>query len=159
MTDSNTGAIFSKDRIYRYALWRIWNRHKPKVMFICLNPSTADEINNDPTLNRCISYSKSWNYGGVIITNLFAYRSTNPENLKYAKYPVGKKNDRWIKSFSKKSDKTVCAWGNNGKFLNRAEKVTKFFKKKYCIGVNKSGEPSHPLYQPKDLKLIRLAKD
>jgi hypothetical protein len=72
-----TGAIFSDCRKYRFALRRNWDESKPYVMFIGLNPSTADEIENDPTINRCISYARSWGYGGLFMANLFAFRATD----------------------------------------------------------------------------------
>ena len=67
----HSDAYFSKDRIYRYALWRIWNHNLPKVVFIGLNPSTADEIEDDPTIRRCMSYADNWGYGGYIMGNIF----------------------------------------------------------------------------------------
>ncbi|GHX72979.1 hypothetical protein VCSRO16_3593 [Vibrio cholerae] len=69
-------AELSKCRKYRYALWRTWDSDKPFAMFIGLNPSTADEKNDDPTLRRCINFAKSWGYGGVCMANLFAFRAT-----------------------------------------------------------------------------------
>lgn len=149
-------AVLSKDRKYRYALWRIWNEEKPRVMFICLNPSTADEVQDDPTLIRCISYSKLWGYGGVVISNLFAFRTTNPKELINVKYPVGNENDEWIKHLSKEAEIIVCAWGNLGEFLYRGQAVIDMFKEIYCLKINKSGQPAHPLYQPKNLKPKRI---
>ena len=145
-------AVLSKDRRYRYALWRIWNEEKPVVMFICLNPSTADEEQDDPTLIRCISYSKLWGYGGVIISNLFAFRATNPGDLKKVKDPMGDENDKWLKSLSEKADIIVGAWGNHGELLLRGRAVINIFEEMYCLKINKTGQPAHPLYQPKNLK-------
>ena len=90
-------AKFSKDRIYRYALWRIWDDTLPKLLFIGLNPSTADEINDDPTMRRCIRFSKDLGYGGFIMGNIFAYRSTDPKKLKTINNPIGKRNNFWLK--------------------------------------------------------------
>ena len=100
-------AIFSKDRIYRYALYRIWNKHLPKVLFIGLNPSTADETKNDPTIRRCIGYAKKWNYGGFIMGNIFAYRSTNPKKLNLINNPIGPKNNYWLKKLHREADLTI----------------------------------------------------
>ena len=86
----SSDAVFSKDRIYRYALWRTWNENLPKTLFIGLNPSTADEIQDDPTIRRCIRYSRDWGYGGYIMGNIFGYRSTNPLVLKQIKDPISK---------------------------------------------------------------------
>ena len=82
-------AEFSPCRTYRYALWRWWDRSRPYAMFIGLNPSTADEVNNDPTVSRCIGYSRRWGYGGLCMTNIFAYRSTDPARMKAHSAPIG----------------------------------------------------------------------
>ena len=148
----NYGAKFSKCRKYRYTLWRTWNVKKPKVMFLGLNPSTADEINNDPTVTRCINYSKLWGYGGMYMMNLFAFRTTYPAELKNTINPIGKDNDYWIKKISKTADKCIGAWGNDGDFLNRSKDVEKLIPKLYCLKINNSGEPSHPLYLKSTLK-------
>ena len=91
-----TGAIFSGCRTYRYTLWRSWDRDKGDVMFIGLNPSTADETLNDPTVRRCINYAKSWGYGGIYMANMFAFRATDPKEMKQAKDPIGYRNDFWL---------------------------------------------------------------
>ena len=96
----HSDAFFSKDRIYRYALWRIWDYDLPKVLFIGLNPSTADEFKNDPTIRRCMRYSYDWGYGGYIMGNIFGYRSTDPRNLKKVKDPIGLDNDFWLKKIT-----------------------------------------------------------
>ena len=72
-----TDATFSDDRVHRYALWRIWDESLPKVLFIGLNPSTATETKNDPTIRRCMGYAKDWGYGGYIMGNIFAFRSSD----------------------------------------------------------------------------------
>ena len=120
---SNSGAVFSDCKKYRYALWRIWDRNKHLVMIIGLNPSTANETSNDPTINRCISFARSWGYGGVFVTNLFGFRAASPNELKSYHEPVGKENDVWIREISKEAALKVAAWGNHGKFLNRSEKI------------------------------------
>jgi hypothetical protein len=88
-----TDAKFSACRKYRYALWRTWDESKPNVMIIGLNPSTADENENDPTITRCINFAKSWGYGGVCVTNLFAYCATVPSDMKESNDPIGSEND------------------------------------------------------------------
>lgn len=89
-------AILSEDRKYRYILSRTWDETKPTVLFIGLNPSTADENEDDPTIRRCIIFAKSWGYGGLIMANLFAFRTTNPQGLYSEKNPVGSENDYYI---------------------------------------------------------------
>ncbi|MFK8067287.1 MAG: DUF1643 domain-containing protein [Gammaproteobacteria bacterium] len=142
----NTAKI-SKCKTYRYALWRTWDNSKPYVMFICLNPSTADEKADDPTLRRCINFAKAWGYGGVCTANLFAFRATEPLDMKAAKDPVGPENNKWLKKLAKDADLIVAAWGNDGLYLERSIEVKKLISNLYCLKLNKSGEPAHPLYQ------------
>ena len=81
-------AVFSPCRTYRYALSRVWAADKPYALFIGLNPSTADETLDDPTIRRCIDFAKRWGYGGLVMANLFAYRATDPAVMKRAAEPV-----------------------------------------------------------------------
>jgi hypothetical protein len=108
----NKGAKFSGCRAYRYALWRTWDISKPYALFIGLNPSTADEVEDDPTLRRCIDFSKSWGYGGVYMANLFAYCATQPEVMKKAVAPIGPENDAWITQLASTAGVVIAAWGN-----------------------------------------------
>ena len=100
-----SGATLSKCRKYRYVLLRVWDKSLPHIMFIGLNPSTANETQNDPTILKCIQYCKRWGYGGFYITNLFAYRSSSPDILKKSKKPIGLKNDYWILKTAKSAEK------------------------------------------------------
>ena len=127
-------------------------------MFIGLNPSTAEEEVDDPTVRRCLNYAKNWGYGGFILVNLFAYRTTFPSNLKKVKYPIGKDNDKYIMTQSKKADITVAAWGNNGNLYSRDMKVLSLVPNLMCLKVNKSGQPAHPLYLKNDLKLTKFTR-
>ena len=151
-------AHFSKDRIYRYALWRTWDESKPKVLFVGLNPSTADEVQDDPTIRRCIRYSKDWGYGGYIMGNIFAYRSTNPKKLLDIDAPIGSKNDYWLKKLNKEASLTIGAWGNHGKILDRGSQINQMFKTFHCLKITKEGFPSHPLYLSSKLKPILFKK-
>jgi len=146
-----SGAEFSPDRIHRYSLWRIWDREKPYAAFVGLNPSTADEQKNDPTVRRCINYARDWGYGGLIMLNIFAYRSTDPGNLYTASDPVGPENDSFIGNVSSRAGVTVAAWGNHGDFLNRGREVMTLLKNPHCLKLTKAGCPGHPLYLRKDL--------
>src|SRR5271157_168450 len=87
-----SGATFSLCRTWRYKLWRRWSAAVPMVTFIGLNPSTADEINDDPTVRRCLGFARRWGFGGMSMLNVFAYRSTNPRALRAATDPVGPRN-------------------------------------------------------------------
>lgn len=147
-------AKISKDKIYRYDLSRIWDDTKPYVLFICLNPSTADEVVDDPTSKKCIQYAKSWGYGGMHIANLFAYRATNPNDLRMADDPIGKDNDKWLLKLSKDAGVVIAAWGNHGQFLNRDDEVTQLIQGLHCLRVNSTGAPAHPLYLSSKLKPI-----
>lgn len=140
-------AKLSSCRQYRYALWRTWDDKKPYVLFIALNPSTADETTDDPTLNRCINYAKAWGYGGVCMANLFAFRATDPSDMKAAVSPVGTDNDKWLKKLAKKAGLVVAAWGNDGAFISRSKQVKALLPGLHCLKMNKTGEPAHPLYQ------------
>ncbi len=146
------GAELSPCRNYRFALWRIWDEAKPMVMFVGLNPSTADETVDDPTLIRCINYARAWGYGGVYMANLFAYRATKPGDMLAAKEPVGSDNDNWLQRLAKKSHLVVAAWGNTGSYLSRSEQVKNLLPNLHCLKMNKTGEPAHPLYQQANLQ-------
>jgi hypothetical protein len=144
--------IRGRRKQYRYALWRIWDSELPRVLFIGLNPSTADAERDDPTLVRCVGYARSWGYGGVYTANLFAWRATDPRDLKLAAAPVGPDNDRVIQSLAKRADKVIAAWGNGGVWRNRAARVRELLPELYYLKLNQGGQPAHPLYLPKGLK-------
>ena len=143
------GAIFSKCDQYRYALWRTWTMDLPKLMIVGLNPSTADAQNDDPTIRRCIQFAKDLGFGGVIITNLFAFKSTQPKGLYQSAHPVGPLNNFFLAEFKKISSTVLVAWGNHGTFKERNQEVLKLFENPYCLKINKSGHPAHPLYLKK----------
>ena len=153
----NKNATFSDCRKYRYGLSRTWNGKKKTILFIGLNPSTANEKIDDPTIRRCINYAQNWGYGSLLMVNLFAYRATLPSELKNVKNPIGNDNDLHIIELSKKADLAVAAWGNEGFLLNRDKVVKKLIPNLMCLKINKSGQPAHPLYQKKDLKLIKYS--
>ena len=150
----NKSATFSNCRKYRYALSRSWDAKKKIVLFIGLNPSTADEKKDDPTIRRCINYAQSWGFGGLQVANLFAYRATKPTKLRYVENPVGDDNDQQLIKLSKMADLTVAAWGNEGALINRDKQVIKLIPNLMCLKINKSGQPAHPLYQKKDIEYI-----
>ena len=147
-------AVLSDDGKYRYTLERTWNAEKVKAFFICLNPSTADAKQDDPTVRRCIGFAESWGFGGVAIGNLFAYRATDPaELLRKDINAVDPYNDDWLRTlFNSCGHLAIAAWGNHGNLLNRGKDVASMFPNNLqCLGVNKSGQPSHPLYLSKHL--------
>ena len=154
----DSGAEFSDGRKYRYALWRIWDTKKPYVMFVGLNPSTADETKNDPTITRCINYAKSWGYGGIYMTNLFAFRATDPSVMLAEEVPIGKDNDAWLKKIYEKTNIAVAAWGNDGSHRQRSKEIFNILPELHYLKLNATGEPAHPLYLKSNLKPLLFKK-
>jgi hypothetical protein len=144
------GAVFSEDGAYRYALWRRLNENEKTLFIIGLNPSTADEKTNDATIRRCIGFAKSWDFGCLVVGNLFAYKTSKPASLKTTQFPVGTFNDMWLKRLHQESDMTLVAWGVHGAYLNRGNEVLSFIKDPYCLDVTKAQYPRHPLYVKAD---------
>lgn len=143
------GAVIDPMGIYRYSLWREWDTNAHRLAFIMLNPSLADEITDDPTLRRCISFAQSWGYGSLEVVNLFGYRASRPTILKQITDPIGPENDRYLKQAVDLADKIVLAWGNQGILKNRAKVVLHWldgFESLYCLGITQTGNPRHPLY-------------
>jgi hypothetical protein len=155
-----SGARFSECRRWRYLLWRRWDERKPVANFLMLNPSTADEFQLDPSCTRARNYAQRWGYGGVLITNIFAWRATLPAELKLVKNPVGRGNDVAILRAAREARIVVCAWGNHGAHLDRAARVRRMLEqnrvKLHVLRLNDSGHPAHPLYLPGILKPIKL---
>ena len=121
-------------------------------MFIGLNPSTADETNDDPTIRRCISFAKSWGYDGLCMTNLFAFRATNPEDMLAAADPIGTENDRHLVELAGKASLVIAAWGTLGVHMGRNDKVRSMIDGLNFLRLTKDGHPGHPLYLPKSLR-------
>ena len=144
-------AVFSPCRTYRYALSRVWSADKPYALFIGLNPSTADETLDDPTIRRCIDFAKRWGYGGLVMANLFAYRATEPAVMKRAAEPVGELNDPWLIALAAQAGVVIAAWGEQGAFGQRSAQVRQLIPQLHYLQLNKSGEPRHPLYLKRTL--------
>jgi len=150
-------AVFSRCGRYRYVLRREWDSSRDAVLFIGLNPSTADARRDDPTIRRCIGFARSWGYGAVIVANLFAFRATDPAKLKVAGDPVGPRNDRWLARLRGEAGMTVAAWGVHGKLRSRDEEFLAEGGELYCLGRTKGGCPRHPLYLRGDAGVVRFA--
>ena len=146
-------AHFSACRTYRYALWRCWERQKPYALFIGLNPSTADEKEDDPTIRRCVGFAKAWGYGALCMVNLFALRATKPKDMLVHPSPIGPDNDKWLEALSRQAGVTVAAWGVNGNHLGRDSAVREFIGGLKCLKKTKDGYPGHPLYLPRETEL------
>lgn len=152
-SDMSTSAVLSDEREYRYQLLRSWDSEKPTLAFIMLNPSTADEIKDDPTIRRCVGYAEDWGFGKLIVGNLYAYRTSDPEELNKIENPIGPKNDKYLKDICDKADKVLVAWGANEAVENREVEVAEFLDSElYALNTTKHGHPNHPLYQPKDIE-------
>ncbi|MSQ91564.1 MAG: DUF1643 domain-containing protein [Gammaproteobacteria bacterium] len=146
--------ILSSCRQYRYCLWREWDMmNHTYAMFVGLNPSTADEVEDDLTIRRCVDYARQWGYGGLCMVNLFAYRATEPAVMKSYAAPVGAENDRWLLDLAKDAGVIVAAWGVNGTHLKRDKAVMQLLDGKLsCLKKTKDEHPSHPLYLKRSLK-------
>lgn len=151
-----SGAIFDATGLYRYTLWREWDERRSRVTIVMLNPSVANEMQNDPTIRRCIAFAQSWGYGSVEIVNLFAYCTPYPKELSNATEPIGIENDKYVIQASNRSRRLVFGWGNWGYLKNRAGQVCNLLNKAevFCLGFTRTGQPRHPLYLPKDTQLI-----
>ena len=151
------GAKISKDGQYRYTLWRIWDNELPLVMFLMLNPSTADGKKDDPTIKKCMAYAKAWGCGGIWVGNLYAYRSSSPSVLNIVNDPIGPKCDLYLEKMAKKCDLIIAAWGNNNPSKGRVNQVRNIVGGNLdCLEISKSGQPKHPLYLKKNLRPIRF---
>ncbi len=139
-------AAFSPCRTFRYSLSRVWNANLPTVVFVGLNPSTADEQEDDPTIRRCIGFARKWKFGGLILVNLFAYRCTNPAGLLEADDPIGPGNDKYVLANARTAARVLLAWGTKGSLLNRDQRVLSMLPRAHCLGITKDGHPRHPLY-------------
>ena len=152
------GAIFSRDQIYRYFLWRRRKLRKGYVGFIMLNPSTADAVNDDPTIKRCLKRSINMGYDGIEVGNLYAFRTTSPAELKEAGYPVGELNDEYLKNIAE-CEIVIYGWGNHAEPA-RAKAVLDLIQavnsNVFHLGLTKSGQPRHPLYIGYDVEPIKF---
>ncbi|MBA7622909.1 hypothetical protein ES703_30296 [subsurface metagenome] len=158
MLSQFSGAVFDKDRNYRFLLWRFWN-DSPRVLFVGLNPSTADEYSDDPTLKRCCTFAENWGYGGMYLCNLFSFRATKPEDLIVAGAGVlHAANIPAITMATRLVVMTIAAWGDglelveNGKGI--AENIKKLIEPSLCFGLTQKGNPKHLLYLSGESKLV-----
>jgi hypothetical protein len=150
----STGAVFSDCDQYRYRLWREWDKSLPTICFLMLNPSTADEHINDPTIARCEARAVVMKFGRLEVVNLFPWRATNPAQLAIVADPLGAAGqaDSAIMDAIDRSATVVCAWGAHHFAAERAAAVLRFIRiaghgfKLHHLGLNKGGSPKHPLY-------------
>lgn len=143
-------AVLSDDGKYRYLLRRTWDHTKPRMLYVMLNPSTADASIDDPTIKSCVRLAKAQGYGSFEVVNLFGLRATDPKELLKAPDPAGPDNDRIVAAAVGRCDVVVCAWGAF-QFAHERAKVLRNELRSgkpaiYCLGKTKSGAPKHPLY-------------
>jgi hypothetical protein len=153
-----TAAILSEHRVYRYLLRREW-APGPTLPIIMLNPSTADETEDDPTIRRCVGFAKSWGYGALCVANLFALRATDPKALIAHPSPIGPRNDEILARIAEKAQGPIlCAWGAHKMAETRSREVIDRFRTAgatlQALRVTKGGAPAHPLYMPANLTPI-----
>ncbi len=148
--DAHSAAIYSPCEKYRYALTRIWDPQGRKISFVMLNPSTATEVQNDPTVERCERRARALGFGAFRVCNIFAWRDTDPFKMRKSKAPVGPANDAAILEAQDWADATLCAWGTHGDHLSRGPAVENLLRRSggnlYHLGLSKAGHPKHPLY-------------
>ena len=148
--DAASVAHYSDCERYRYDLTRIWDEQGRRVAFVMLNPSTATEVQNDPTVERCERRARALGYGAFRVTNIFAWRDTDPRLMRKAADPIGPANDAAITDACHWADTVVAAWGTHGEHLNRGPQVETLMratgKPLHHLGLSKAGHPKHPLY-------------
>lgn len=146
----NRDALISECGKYRYSLRRLWDDRKPGLLFVMLNPSTADAEVDDATIRSCIRLSKDMRFGWFEVVNLYAFRATDPKNLLNTIEPIGPGNEDAIKEASFRCQSVVCAWGAHPFARHRERAVLEMLRFRhapiYCFGKTKSGAPKHPLY-------------
>ncbi len=154
--ESLSGADFSVDRVYRYRLWRTWEPARPPLLFILLNPSTADGNKNDPTVARCIIRAQRLGYGGLEVVNLFAYCATDPRVMKAHADPIGRDNAAAITTAVSRAGLIIAGWGAHGAHMDRGRQVALQLRRLgyplYHLGLTKTGQPTHPLYVSYDVQ-------
>lgn len=147
------GADFSEDKLYRYSLWRVWDEALPLVMFVGLNPSTANGETDDPTIRRCRSIAKNLGYGGFYMCNCFSYISTNPDMLKAETLDAAIRNATIMRRVADSCASVIFAWGNFPIVAKSGidKKLSEAFPKALALHINKNGSPKHPLYCKSDI--------
>ena len=151
--DISHGAAFDPTRRYRYRLWRAWGSDRRRVLWVMLNPSTADESTNDRTIAKCVKFTRAFGWDGLEVCNLFAWRATDPKTLKpLGINAIGPDNDAAILTAARAAVLVIAAWGTHGALLDRGSIITRSIQSAgvqiYCLAVTKDGHPQHPLYLP-----------
>ncbi len=148
--DAASSAVYSECEHFRYLLTREWQAGARRALFVMLNPSTATETQNDPTVERCERRARALGFGAFRVCNIFAYRATDPRVMRAAADPVGPLNDTAITGSVAWADQVICAWGTHGAHLGRGPQVEGLLRAAgaalWHLGLTKDGHPTHPLY-------------
>lgn len=148
--DAPSTAVYSDCERYRYSLTRTWDPNGRRALFIMLNPSKATEVQNDPTVERCERRARTLGFGAFRVTNIFAWRETDPHTMRKAADPIGPHNDQILQDGVNWADQVIAGWGTHGEHLNRGPKVADLLFQTgqdiYHLGLTKAGHPKHPLY-------------
>jgi hypothetical protein len=148
--DAESAAVYSACEAYRYALTRVWAAEAPRLLFVLLNPSTATELRNDPTVERCERRARDMGFGALRVCNIFAWRATDPRALKWAEDPAGPANDAALREGAAWADRVICGWGAHGRHLGRGGAVEAMLRGEgaalWHLGLTQDGAPRHPLY-------------
>lgn len=153
-------AVLSECGRYRYRLGRTWDAAVRPLVFVMLNPSTADAEVDDPTITRCVGFARSAGAGGIDVVNLFAFRATDPADMAAAADPVGPDNDRHVRKAAEQGFRTVVAWGAGvpKRYADRVAAVLAVLRNVglpvWCLGATKDGHPRHPLFVRGDVTLV-----
>lgn len=157
LAGGTAAAVFDPDREYRYLLTRIWDPSQSPVVFLMLNPSTADAFVEDNTIRRCLSFARREQAGGLVVVNLFALRSTDPRALLHHPDPVGRYNEAFVRQAMNLGGPVIAAWGAAGVTGDRGREVARSLKARgvvlHCLGRTSTGQPRHPLYVPGEVAL------
>ena len=148
--DAASEAVYSPCERFRYLLTRRWQPAGRKALFVMLNPSTATELQNDPTVERCERRARALGFAAFRVANIFAYRATDPKRMRAAPDPVGPMNDAAIAASALWADAILCAWGTHGAHLGRGQAVERLLRASgrplMHLGLTRDGHPKHPLY-------------
>ena len=149
------GADISECGRYRYRLWRdgLNGNDDRSCLFVMLNPSTADAMQDDPTIRKCVGFCKRWGYGLLMVCNLFAFRSTKPAGLLGLADPRGPENDAWLRTEAEAAHRIVLAWGSHHELRDLVSRrlfevrreIAHHWSKMVTLGHAKDGNPRHPL--------------
>jgi len=158
MISQFSGAVFDYTGRYRFLLWRFWDE-RPRVLFVGLNPSTANEVSNDPTVRRLVSFAERWDYGGFYLCNIFGYCTAYPKEL-FKSQALHAANLPAIQMANRLTVASVLIWGDGIEKAEGGREIAEHVKNlvvpSFCFGLTQNGNPKHPLYLPNDAQLMDL---